>query len=274
MNDSCGISMKITDLSGNKKSKQITSETKNFDKIDNFDKIVNNDIHELLIQGCTYFDILLYNCYDENKRIVDREKLSTAFDDLIDNYSNLFDFGISLSGYQFVGIILENNLSTTEATHIQVAYFILSVGFLISMFGVLLCFITIEYLRGCREENTEFIIAGINKYKTLFKLGDIILYADCLLFAIPINILIYNSLAPHFGMIYNVLCCILFALGTGFHYLVIISRQEYNISQDDIKRVDKFNTDIFKGVLKIFGCEQEFTYKRKLNDRGNYIKKD
>jgi len=266
MNDSSGITMKIIDLSGNKNLKQPI--------IENFDKIVNNDIHQLLIRGATYFDILLYNCYDENKRIIDRDKLSTAFDDLIDNYSNLFDFGISLSGYQFVGIILENNLSTTESIHNQVAYFILSIGFLISMFGVLICFITIEYLRGCREESAEFIVAGINKYKTLFKLGDIILYADCLLFTIPINILIYNSLEHHYGIIYNILCCILFALGTGFHYLVIISRQEYNISKDDIEIVDKFNSDILRGVSKMLGCEQEFAYKRKLNDRGNLIKKD
>ena len=205
---------------------------------------------------------------------MDRDKLSTAFDDLIDNYANLFDFGISLSGYQFVGIILENNLSTTESTHIQVAYFILSIGFLISMFGVLLCFITVEYLRGCREESTEFIVAGINKYKTLFKLGDIILYADCILFTIPINILIYNSLAYHYGIIYNILCGLLFVMGTGFHYSVIISRQEYNISRDDIKKADKFNADIFKTLFKVMGYEQEFTYKRRIFDRGNEIKED
>ena len=45
------------------------------------------------------------------------------------------------------------------------AYFILSLGFLVSMFGVLICFITIEYLRGCRDEEPEFIIAEFKNIK-------------------------------------------------------------------------------------------------------------
>ena len=48
-------------------------------------------------------------------------------------------------------------------------YFILSFGFLVSMFGVLISFITIEYLRGCREEEPEFIIAESKKYKISIK---------------------------------------------------------------------------------------------------------
>ena len=74
-----------------------------------------------------------------------------------------------LSGFQFVGIILEKNLSLTESNEMALAYFMLSVGFLISMFGVLISFVTLEYLRGCRDENIEFIVAGIQKYKWIFK---------------------------------------------------------------------------------------------------------
>ena len=237
---------------------------------DNLVEIKQKHIKSLLIQGNTYFDILLYNCYDETRCVIDKTKLSEAFDDLIDNYSNLFDFGISLSGYQFVGIILENNLSTTESLHVRTAYFILSVGFLISMFGVLICFITIEFLRGCREEHPEFIIAGINKYKTLFKLGDIILYANCILFTVPINILIYSSLDYYFGIIYNVLCGILFILGMYFHYIIIVARQQYNVTDQDITKIETFNTDIFAYLNH--STDNRYTYQRKLFARQN--KKD
>ncbi len=247
----------------------IISQTDQQHEDNNLVEIKQKHIKDLLIQGSTYFDILLYNCYDEVNCLIDKSKLSQAFDDLIDNYSNLFDFGISLSGYQFVGIILEKNLSVTEALHVRVAYFILSIGFLVSMFGVLLCFITVEFLRGCREEEPEFIIAGINKYKTLFKLGDIILYANCILFTIPINILIYSSLDYYFGIIYNVFCGLLFIFGMYFHYTVIIARQQYNITDADIAKSETFDSDI----LKYFGClmssDDRYTYKRKLFSREN-----
>jgi len=274
MTDSSGMNVKITDIYSVKSSKEIIHDASlNINNI-NGNNTINDNIHELLIRGCTYFDILLYNCYDDKTRIMNRDKLSTAFDDLIDNYSNLFDFGISLSGYQFVGIILENNLATTQSTHIQVAYFILSTGFLISMFGVLICFITIEYLRGCREESTEFIVAGINKYKTLFKLGDIILYTDCILFVVPINILIYNSLASHYGIIYNILCGVLFILGVGFHYSVIISKQQYNVSRAEINNGEKFDTDFCNIICKALGCDEEYAYKRKLFNRNDETKEE
>ena len=161
-------------MSGESQENIVLSNSQSND--DKLVKITDESIIKLLQQGTTYFDILLFNCYNEKDKTIDREKLSQAFDDLLGIYSNLLNFGISLSGYQFVGIILENNLSLTENNYTQIKYFILSTGFLISMFGVLLCFITMEFLYGCREEDPEFIIAGVHKYKKLFKSADIILY--------------------------------------------------------------------------------------------------
>ena len=100
--------------------------------------------------------------------LLDKNKLNQAFDDLISNYGELLNVGILLSGFQFVGIILEKNLALTESYQMSIAYFMLSTGFLVSMFGVVICFITNEYLRGCRAEEPEFIIAGIQKYKWIF----------------------------------------------------------------------------------------------------------
>ena len=193
-------------------------------------KIEDENIHKLLISGRSYFDILLYNCYDKEKKIIDKEKLSTAFDDLLDNYGDLLNMGIMLSGFQFVGIILEKNLSISSTNEMTIAYFMLSVGFLISMFGVLLSFVTLEYLRGCREENVEFIIAGIQKYKWIFKSADLILYSDCLMFTIPINLLIYNSLSLNLSIAYNIICGFLFIMGLFIHYMIIVAKQNYNLN--------------------------------------------
>ena len=227
-------------------------------------KIKDEKIIKLLEQGTTYFDILLFNCYNEKDKTIDKEKLSQAFDDLLGIYSNLFNFGISLSGYQFVGIILENNLSTTETNYTQVAYFILSTGFLISMFGVLISFITMEFLYGCREESPEFIITGVHKYKKLFKSADIILYADSILFTIPINILIHNSLGEQYAYAYNILCAVFFILGVGFHYIVIVARQQYNLSNDEIKKDDNFDADFLNKFFSGLFIGTEYKYRRKL----------
>ena len=191
--------------------------------------ILNEHCRPLLKKGCTYFDILLYNCYDPCDYSINIEKLSCAFDDLISIYEKLFDFSLTLSGYQFIGLFLQSNLSDSISLELQIAYFILSCGFIVSMFGSLMCFITIEYLRGCRDENPEFIIVGIQKYKHIFKSADKIIYINCVCFAVPINILIHSSLNFAFAISYNALCCILFFIGIYYHFIIIMCKQEYII---------------------------------------------
>jgi hypothetical protein len=226
-------------------------------------KIEDENIHKLLISGRSYFDILLYNCYDKEKKIIDKEKLSTAFDDLLDNYGDLLNMGIMLSGFQFVGIILEKNLSISSTNEMTIAYFMLSVGFLISMFGVLLSFVTLEYLRGCREENLEFIIAGIQKYKWIFKSADLILYSDCLMFTIPINLLIYNSLSLNLSIAYNIICGFLFIMGLFIHYMIIVAKQNYNLTDDDLN--NNINIcNIFSTCSSVLCGEDEYTYRRNI----------
>jgi hypothetical protein len=226
-------------------------------------KIEDEDIHKLLVSGRSYFDILLYNCYDEEKKIIDKEKLNTAFDDLLDNYGDLLNMGIMLSGFQFVGIILEKNLSLTESYEMSVAYFLLSVGFLISMFGVLICFITLEYLRGCRDETVEFIVVGIQKYKWIFKSADVILYSDCIMFTVPINLLIYNSLELNLSLTYNIVCGFLFIIGIFTHYMIIVAKQNYNLTKDDLE--NNINIcNIFNTCNSLLVGEENYKYKRRI----------
>ena len=175
--------------------------------------------------GKTYFDILLYNSYDKSVNKYDREKLSTAFDDLISVYEQLFAFSLSLSGFQFIGLNVQKEDPVDLSN--QIAVFILSYGFLLSMFSALLCFIVIEFLRGCREEDDKFIETSINTYKYIFKIPEMILYVDCMLFVIPINIMIYNSVDKVYGIIYNMSSFIMFIIGVSLHYYIIMRKQTF-----------------------------------------------
>lgn len=197
---------------------------------------INNDnLNKLIKLGDTYFDILLFNCYDIDNKVIDKDKLDKALDDFINVYKDLFDLGLSISGYQFVGIILESNLSLTKELDIRVAYFFLSAGFLFSMHQVFMCYIVMEYVRYIREEDIGFLIVGLNRYKFLFKSVDILFYLNCLLFIIPINILIHDSLDEYFGIIFNTLSVFLYSIGAYIHYTVIMRRQKYNLNEKHIK---------------------------------------
>lgn len=176
----------------------------------------------------TYFDILLYNCYDPDKEEINVEKLNKAIDDIVEVYQALFSISLSMSSFQFIGLFLQSNGNSIISLDIKFAYFLLSVGFMVSLFGVLLSFIVIEYLRGIRDEEAEFIIVGINHYKSRFKLADIIIYLNCACFIIPVNILIYKNIGNRFGILYNIMSFFLFFTGIYFHYDTIIKKQKYS----------------------------------------------
>jgi hypothetical protein len=180
---------------------------------------------------------------------MDKDKLNNALDDIVEVYNNLFSFGLTLSGYQFIGLTLERNLQETSTIDIRIGYFILCLGFLISMFGALLSFIVIEYIKGLRDEHPEFVIVGIKGYKIIFKLADIILYGDSILFVVPINILVYNVIDFYFGVIFNVTSLVIFMLGMYFHYKIIISRQIYHAQ---ITKKECFESDIFGQIYNYY----------------------
>ena len=78
-----------------------------------------------------------------------------------------------MSGFQFVGLILENSVTHLE-TQYKVAYFILSIGFILSLFGSLLSYITFKYLRSIKYESSQFVIQGMNRYYKFFMLTTIV----------------------------------------------------------------------------------------------------
>jgi len=185
------------------------------------------------INGHSYFDIMIYNgivsAKDESINVND------SLDDLISIYDKLFGFGFSLSGYQFIGLVLEKTIVDNNNEYAPFAYFMLAIGFLISLFGSMSSFFILEFLTSIKNEEPEFIVHSLQKYKTIFKgFSEALLYVDCMLFLIPINILIYNVLSDTYGFIFNIMSGILFILGLVFSYCIIIAKQEFQ--EDGIKR--------------------------------------
>ncbi len=205
----------------------------------NLHKIEDADVKALLkSKSSTYFDILFYNCFDPSTDNLDMDKFYASIDDIIELYNKLFDIGINLAGFQFIGLFLQETSSTIQTLDIKFAYFILSMGYIIAMFGVLLSFITVEYFRGCRYETPEFIIVGTNNYKWIFKMSDIVLYANCFFFLAPINILIHKSVGHYFGYLFNIFCILIMIFGTLLHAKIIISKQTYHLP---VKITNLFN---------------------------------
>lgn len=185
------------------------------------------------INGHSYFDIMIYNGIIATKD--ESININDSLDDLISIYDKLFGFGFSLSGYQFIGLVLEKTIVDNNNEYAPFAYFMLAIGFLISLFGSMSSFFILEFLTSIKNEEPEFIVHSLQKYKTIFKgFSEALLYLDCMLFLIPINILIYNVLSDTYGLIFNIMSGILFILGLVFSYNIIIAKQEFQ--GDNIKR--------------------------------------
>jgi hypothetical protein len=197
---------------------------------ENVHKIEDPEVISLLkSKSSTYFDILFYNCFNQETNYLDMEKFNASIDDIIEVYGLLFEIGINLAGFQFIGLFLQETGSESVTLDVKFAYFILSMGYIIAMFGVLLSFITVEYFRGCRYESPEFIIVGANTYKWIFKFSDMVLYANCFFFLAPINILIHKSVGTYFGILFNIFSILIMIVGTFLHAKIIICRQTYDL---------------------------------------------
>ena len=96
-------------------------------------------------------------------------------------------------------------------------------------------FFILEFLTSIKNEEPEFIVHSLQRYKTIFKgCSEALLYLDCILFLIPINILIYNVLNDTYGLVFNIMSGVLFILGLIFSYCIIIAKQEFK--DNEIKR--------------------------------------
>ena len=173
----------------------------------------------------TYTEMLVYNDLKENN--VERP----GMDSVIDVYDKLFGFGLSLSGYQFIGLVLEKaSVEDTTNDMYPFAFFILAIGFIISLFGALLSFCMYEFLTYIKHESNEYIVKNIIKYRSFLKLPHAILLVNTFCFALPINILIHINLSTTYAIIFNAVSVILLAVGFPIHRVMVASEQKHTVA--------------------------------------------
>ena len=174
----------------------------------------------------TYTEMLIFNDLKEN------DKISSGLESVISVYDKLYGFGLSLSGYQFIGLVLEKSFFDDSTSYIYpFAYFMLAIGFIISLFGALLSFCMCEFLIYIKNESSEYIVKGIIKYRQFLKLPHAILLVNTFCFALPINILIHNSLTMTYSIIFNVTSVILLAVGFPIHRVMVANQKTHAIAQ-------------------------------------------
>ena len=126
------------------------------DATTNMGQCTNTELMAALVSGGRrqYQDIMLYN---DLHGMVDsgapaHQPLSSGLDGLMDVYDRLYNYGFSLAGYQFIGLAvssINDDISLTD----QLAFFLLSCGFVLSCFSALLSFCMYEYICGIRHES-------------------------------------------------------------------------------------------------------------------------
>jgi hypothetical protein len=132
--------------------------------------------------GTRTIDIISFNHYKD---------LSKGVEQLCEIYQLLFDYGLWLSGFQFIGLAVEStdNLSTLQ----EITNFFLVLGLCVSIFSCLTAFITLRYLRGIEGETNQFIFLGLQKFKKVFKIADALLFCSTILFTISVNLLAHQK---------------------------------------------------------------------------------
>lgn len=189
----------------------------------------NIDLMNALVTGGRrqYQDIMVYNDLHNMVRTGEPpyKPLSSGLEGLMNVYDRLYSYGFSLAGYQFIGLAV-SSINDDISWSNQLAFFLLSCGFVISCFSALLSFCMYEYITGIRNESNEFIIAGMNTYRTWLFLPHPMLLFNTSLFIIPFNILIHSMLLRYFAITMNIISVLLCG-GFYVHRQMIVDKQEY-----------------------------------------------
>lgn len=176
----------------------------------------------------SYTDILIAN------DLTDGPEVRVGLESLIAIYDKLYGFGLSLSGYQFIGLLFERSFLQSESNPIYpFAYFMLAIGFIVSLFGALLSFCMYEFLVVSRSESNEYITKGVIKYRYYLKLPHDVLLVNTFLFSCPINILIHHNLSTSYGIIFNAASVVLLGIGFPIHRKMIALKQTHALAKID-----------------------------------------
>ena len=118
----------------------------------------------------------------------------------------------------------------------KVSYFCLSLGFLFSILGAMVVFLSGMYIRSLRHEKIKFALASIKKYSKLFYFGYITLFINSAAFLVPINLLVHELLDFQYAIVINIISVVIFITGVIIYCILMLKRQIFELNNIEYKR--------------------------------------
>ena len=153
------------------------------------------------------------------------ENFQNAISTLIEKHDRLFNFGLSMSGVQFIGLSVESIKDITILK--QVSYFLLSICCLVSLFGSTLSYILIKFLTSIRWESREFVLAGIFRNRHWLRFTELVPYMTSGLFLVTINVLSHSIVPQIHAIVFNGFSFILSIVTVSAMSVMICKTQEF-----------------------------------------------
>jgi hypothetical protein len=190
-------------------------------------------VNEEIDRNKTNINVNSYNLvYSEEND----DKFNYYLDDIISIFDGLFSFAITLGAFQFVGIILEKSILENSSILLELSYFFLTIGFLMSILGGLTVFISSLFIRTLRHEKKLFALAAIKKYTPLFYFGYIMLFINSAAFLLPINLLAYEMLSIYYSIIITVFSAIVLIIGIVYFVILLYNKTIFTLNDITYKR--------------------------------------
>ncbi len=171
----------------------------------------------------TFIHIFLFNA-------LTRGDINEGLNRLCSLHYALLIYQAFLALLQFIGIVLIGS-GNNQLNNCQTACIIISfIGFLVSMSGVGISFIAVEYFHGIRGENLKFIVYGTLEYCFTFCLSDVFGMIGSWLLGITVMLLVHNSLQLWCAVLLD---CVALAVTIGLfllHRKIIVNPQRYEVN--------------------------------------------
>ena len=165
------------------------------------------------------------DCHIIRNNVHSDEEFQVAMDTIVDKHTRLYEFGLAMSGVQFIGLSVDTLANTDQLK--QVGYFLLAICCLVSLFGSTASYILIKYITSIRWEHKEFVLAGIYKNRAWFRFTEIIPYLTSGLFLTTINLMTHTLVPLVFACVFNVMSGVFFLTIFVMLYGLICKNQSY-----------------------------------------------
>ena len=162
--------------------------------------------------------------------------VSEGIGDLISIFELLHNFGCTLSGFQFISIIIDKSILETSNSGIQASYFYLAIGFILSLFTVFFCYINIYFLKTLRYENLEFVTTAMKKNNRLFCWCIYLSIFNYIFFIGEVNVIVHESLPKPYAYTTNFASLVFSMISILLYYKLLLRKQRFKCNGNIIQR--------------------------------------